>query len=336
MNKIKTLTVNGESYQLWDGDASHIDDSKPGADAWSSKNTVDKCCPSFTESGAVVACEPVEGYPLHVVSSINPLQEGSGNPGPDNIRPISGHTEVTIRHYNCKNHIDDTFFDANYWSMADNSANYKQYPIRNLIPGKRYTLSIDSAGGLVSPYFYLQRLTNGAWSSIALLWTGAGTDGYKTYSFTAQDADYRFWVNNIAVVPKIAYIQLEEGSVATEYEPHSGDKFTIDFGQEIYGGSLDWQSGVLTVSHGNISAYAGEVVPEGWISSTGQLSEGAQVVYPLNEPYTIQLTPQEILALSGGNTFWADSGEITVTGKADPTAVIEKLTNAILSLGGNV
>ena len=35
---------------------------------WSSKNTVDKLCPSFTESGAIVTCEPVEGYPMTVTA----------------------------------------------------------------------------------------------------------------------------------------------------------------------------------------------------------------------------------------------------------------------------
>ena len=41
--------------------------------------------------------------------------------------------------------------------------------------------------------------------------------------------------------------------------------------------------------------------------------------------------------ITGANfTLMADKGNIIVTGKADPTAIINKLTNAILSLGGNV
>ena len=36
---------------------------------WSSQNTIDKLCPTFTESGAVAVCEPVEGYPLTVEAS---------------------------------------------------------------------------------------------------------------------------------------------------------------------------------------------------------------------------------------------------------------------------
>ena len=41
-------------------------------------------------------------------------------------------------------------------------------------------------------------------------------------------------------------------------------------------------------------------------------------------------------ALAGINHLWVDDGELTVTGKADPVAIINKLTNAIVALGGNV
>ena len=105
MKEMKTLTVNGETYTVADPDsvsytaqdltdeqkaqaranidAAHMGDSKIGPDAWSSKNTVDKLCPAFTESGSVVTCAPVEGYPLQVISRIEPIQEGNGDPTPE-------------------------------------------------------------------------------------------------------------------------------------------------------------------------------------------------------------------------------------------------------------
>lgn len=45
---------------------------------------------------------------------------------------------------------------------------------------------------------------------------------------------------------------------------------------------------------------------------------------------------ESIPPIPGINYIRADSGEITVTGKKDPIKVIEKLTNAIIALGGNV
>ena len=60
------------------------------------------------------------------------------------------------------------------------------------------------------------------------------------------------------------------------------------------------------------------------------------VAYPLATTTTSQLTPQKFAALSGVNTIYSDTGDTTVTGKANPAAEIEKLKNAILAMGANV
>lgn len=65
-------------------------------EAWSSKKIVDTLCPSFTETGNPITCNPVEGYPLSAVVTLEPKQAGSGDPSPDNVRPISGYDSVTV------------------------------------------------------------------------------------------------------------------------------------------------------------------------------------------------------------------------------------------------
>lgn len=47
----------------------NIDDTAVGENAWSSKNIVDKLCPSFEKKDTLVQCEPVEGYPLEVAAT---------------------------------------------------------------------------------------------------------------------------------------------------------------------------------------------------------------------------------------------------------------------------
>ena len=66
------------------------------SEAWSSKKIVDTLCPSFSVSGNPVICHPVEGYPLSAVVSLKPKQAGSGDPNPENVRPISGYDSVTV------------------------------------------------------------------------------------------------------------------------------------------------------------------------------------------------------------------------------------------------
>lgn len=63
---------------------------------WSSKHIIDMLCPPLEESGNPVVCYPVAGYPLGVKASWEPMQEGTGTPSPENIRPIKGRDSVTV------------------------------------------------------------------------------------------------------------------------------------------------------------------------------------------------------------------------------------------------
>lgn len=83
-------------------DGTQIDDTAITESApWSSKHIVDMLCPPLEETGNPVQCYPVQcypvaGYPLGCKVSWEPVQEGSGEPSPDNIRPISGRDAVKV------------------------------------------------------------------------------------------------------------------------------------------------------------------------------------------------------------------------------------------------
>lgn len=72
------------------------DDSSIGDKPWSSKHIIDMLCPPLEESGNPVVCYPVAGYPLGVKASWEPMQEGTGTPSLENIRPIKGRDSVTV------------------------------------------------------------------------------------------------------------------------------------------------------------------------------------------------------------------------------------------------
>ena len=74
-----------------------IDDTAIDGDTWSSKHIVDMLCPKIQKSGTPVQMDGlVEGYPLGVKVSWTPTQEGSGDPSPENIRPIKGRDSVRV------------------------------------------------------------------------------------------------------------------------------------------------------------------------------------------------------------------------------------------------
>lgn len=72
------------------------DNSTIGDKPWSSKHIIDMLCPPLEESGNPVVCYPVAGYPLGVKASWEPMQEGTGTPSPENIRPLMGRDSVTV------------------------------------------------------------------------------------------------------------------------------------------------------------------------------------------------------------------------------------------------
>lgn len=103
--------------------------------------------------------------------------------------------------------------------------------------------------------------------------------------------------------------QVEKGSSASAYEPYTNT---------CYGGTLDVETGVLTVSWAYIASYNGESITEPWISSIDKYipntspSNGAEVAYTLATT-TIQLTPSEVQLLKGVNNLWTDGDSIELT-----------------------
>lgn len=136
----------------------------------------------------------------------------------------------------------------------------------------------------------------------------------------------RFVVNEGAVIDDTVFLQVERGTVATEFESPHVTTVTVslvdanDDPLTVYGGTLDVTNGELTVTYDSIDSYDGETVPDGWLSSTGELSTGAQVVYPLApaDYQTYNLTEQSLSMLSGYNVISTPAESLSVEYRSDP------------------
>lgn len=191
------------------------------------------------KSGNPVQAELVGGLPFdRVATALSPIQAGSGDPSPSNIRTISGWTGAKLTRCG-KNLIDDTSLRG----IVLKSVHDLDNPIST---AGTYTCSISITGGTE------QGITLSFQSS---------TGNYKQFSVSAlQPATFEITDSDIeqivgakiytwsgSVGATLDWIMLELGSTATAYEPYQGDIYTADFGQTVYGGTLDWQTGVLTV-----------------------------------------------------------------------------------------
>lgn len=252
MKKLQTLTVNGETYVISDPQAAtkeNIDDA--------TKAVIDKLCPSFSESGSMIRCEPVKGYPLSVTA-----EEGA----------------TTISQCG-KNLIDYTKAEGRNASSVVNiienrvewtAGNYYFIIPCNIKAGETVMFScVDTEASIGNTALY-NRDTKTMCSNQAILGKPitADADANAILVYKKNPA------TNIETPIVMTNLQLECGSVATEYEPYKGIK----------------------------NFAPGETVP----------------------------------ALSGVNTIWADNGEITVTGKADPVAIINNLSEQMAALSKTV
>lgn len=63
---------------------------------------------------------------------------------------------------------------------------------------------------------------------------------------------YIFLAQNVTATNLVFKPQLELGTIATEYEPYTATTVTITFGQTVYGGSVNFKTGEVTVTHGMV------------------------------------------------------------------------------------
>ena len=301
------------------------DDAVNATEAWSSKKILDTLCPPFSISGNPVTCHPVEGYPLSAVVTLEPKQAGSGDPSPENVRPISGYDSVKVN-VRGKNLFNISKIENNYQitnngdgsltisTRSGTSAAQTRKTLRELCDGitpGTYTINAESTGS--DKIVYTKVI--GRWAF--------GTS--KTLTDEMLDSELYFYASGVETTATISNIQLELGSTPTPYEPYQpGTTATLALPETIYGGTVDAVTGVGSKTWGFIASYSGESLPGEWISDRDVYAAGttpttgAQVAYKLATPEPFQATGNQALpAVAGLNTVYTDGDSLDVTGRQD-------------------
>lgn len=241
------------------------------------KDIIDKLTSPFTSTGSIIQCHPVEGYPLDVSVSLEPIQSGSGDPSPDNIRPISGHTGAKLTR--CGKNLADSA------PNQSTTASGITFAVSNDGLGTKVTGTSTAAWAQNSPSMYptitvqpgtytftRSRVNSISDGTVGFILRINGVNGdfvtsqAMTYTFSEQTKIGWFAVvmETGVTVDCTVWLQIELGSTPTAYEPYQGETFSASFGQTVYGGTLDWDKGVLTVDRA-VLTLAGT---EAWTNST--------------------------------------------------------------------
>ena len=240
----KTLTEEGQAADAKvTGDAlatkAVIDDTAVGTDAWSAKHIVDMLCPPMEETGNPVTCYPVAGYPLGCKVSWEPTQEGSGDPSPDNIRPISGRDSVKVER------CGENLLDVAQCRTATPSAAYG------------LTVTVDDTG-LIRVFGIPKVNKDNPRATFRILFTNQVilTKEYKAKWFVVKGV-----INAITPIQKDKSIVLQSpllpntsvdvqfrlmyytGDEPTTYTPYTGQTATLTLPSTIYGGTVDAVTG---------------------------------------------------------------------------------------------
>lgn len=229
------------------------DNSTIGENPWSSKNIVDMLCPPIEESGNPVVCYPVAGYPLGVKASWEPVQEGSGTPSPDNIRPIKGRDSLKVER--CGENLFDIakVTETNFLTKTDRQITLKTGRVHN------YDLFVSTVGLTTAvPIDRLDRLPffpkgtykisyNTTLPGASLAIVAVAKDGSITVIATNCQAYFTLSYGTLisircGPVEEVTFsnIQITIGSTApTTYAPYTGQTNTLTLPETVYGGEVD-------------------------------------------------------------------------------------------------
>ena len=262
---------------------------------------------------------------------VQPVQSGSGDPSPENVRPISGMSEIRLE----KSGLNMTNPAYSYYISSTKylqpfgfhtaTSQYKKSNGIWLVAGQKYRIHFEVPADQAR-VMGLYGARYGLSSQITLINSGSTRYVLDTVYTPSVSDYYGFWVytnnNWTGVDTANSFFQIQVGDGPFDHFEafsYSRQTFTIPTPPgTVYGGTLDVLTGVLTVTMGQIASYAGETIGEPWLSSEDVYvpgttpTAGAQVVYTLAEPQTYQLTAQEVSALIGGNTLWTDAAGLTV------------------------
>lgn len=364
------------------------------------------------EGKMVSIVDAAERPAKQVTTKITPKQSGSGDPTPDNVRAISGWDTVSLTRTG-KNILPYSDYSGERKGVTFTSNNNGTYTLNGtatadafyrsktnafelgVLPAGDYTVSVVPASAVWNVRARIVRSDNQV--TVA---TTSRAEGVIT--FTADGVtDYSagFYVVSGGTMDNVTVsIQMERGGTATEHEMYKGQVLGGDLPETVYSGTIDWENGILTVTHalgevtafdalytqvgsgltcgqankwpgmrigggadgwcemlrpvGSIANRTGACVSFGGTSSqaiyaaypstlVGTTLESLnayvagtplRVVYPLQTPYTVQLTPQQLELLKGCNNVWSDNGDTTLVYLADTKLYIDKVVGVLYEM----
>ena len=230
------------------------------------------------------------GYPLGVKAKWEPVQEGSGTPSLENIRPIKGRDSVTITR------------------QEDNQV------ITLTLPTTIYGGEVDAVAGEGQETRKLVTLDGTeTWYTWGVNANNSAVTGFYTYDINDYDAK-----NVKGICSNLPH---------PDGDTWGGRNSGIGFA--TVGSSRYFMYCIPTAILADVSDNSAAIASlKSYLAAQYAAGTPVQVCYKLVEPVPFTATgAQPIPALAGANTVLTDADSATVTGRADPIKRIADLEN---------
>lgn len=321
---------------------------------WSSQKIVEQLYPEVTASGNPAVIEnALEGYLISIKASWEPIQEGEGEPSPDNIRPIKGRERVEVTR--CAENLIDISgiqeakgctVDGDVVNIIDTSGWGQSYIMfASKVPTGTYTMHLkvsaikngrvllrgyDQAGNIYKDSL-LGRMegydaTYNAYYQATMLhqYAPVAQERKITITTTPNIAYFRVGLSgglgSGETQVSISEIMLTMGAdTYKKYAAYKGQKKALQMPTTIYGGEVDAEAGEGKKEWEYIASYAGESLPGEWISDRDVYMQGAQPTIGAQVAY--KLATPESFAATGGGRINALAGTNTISTDADALTV---------------
>ena len=283
-----------------------------------------------TASGAIASFVPdaTIDHLLGLEVAVEPVQAGSGDPSPDNVRPISGWDAVGIVAASI-NTWDEEWLNGFLGDLGTYFYDASSICAKNFIavhPGQTMYVVVPS-GAVARICSYA---VDGTYLARGYAFNTVYTVPDNVYKIRFSIYRYGTTYNND--------VSINYPATDHAYHPYTGNTYTINIGQTVYGGTLDVTGGKM-YARPFFPSYNGQTLIGPWISSMDVYAEGAtptigaEVVDMGGTPTVYDIDPVQIATIAGQtNNVWADAGDVSVEYAADLKWYIDKKSAELQAL----
>lgn len=208
-----------------------------------------------SEKTATDAFQTITGGLLKMCKvALSPVQSGSGDPSPTNVRPIAGHTQVKV------SRLGKNLYNAGALSPLETAGitatiNNGEITLNGTATSNAYyTIGLNLPVGN-----YRYSMNNASASGVRVAFADLQNNYFLDSAIDAVNKVFVVTSHSIRIltiyVPSGVTVdnykikpQLEKGTSATSFEPYTGTTYTVEIPSgtgTVYGGTLDLVSGEL-------------------------------------------------------------------------------------------